>query len=1132
LFLSLSLFSQVNTGTISGVVQDSSGAVIAGATVTIRHVDTGTARTVTSDEGGRYIAPVLPLGNYELQVQQSGFQTEIRKGITLTVGREEVINLTLRVGQQTQSVTVTEAAPLVNTTTAEISGLVAEREVKELPLNGRSFDNLITLNPGAINYSALKSGPSVGSGEGAYFTVAGRRPLDNLFLLNGIEYTGSSNIGITPGGVSGQLLGIDAVREFNVLTDAYSAEYGKRAGAQVTAVTQSGSNALHGSLFEFLRNSALDARNFFDPPSEGLGGQRIPPFKRNQFGGSLGGPIKKDKAFLYGSYEGFRQRLGLPNVAIVPDDNARQGFLPCNVVTNQKLRGNVNDPVTKLPFTYTYSKPASCPPSGLLDVNQGENPLYFTKMLTFAQNLWPKPNGPEQLVNGLPTGVAENFNSPLQQIREDFGTVRFDENISTKDTFTAAATGDDGYNLSPLINPLFGTVARLRSQVDSLQETHAFSPQLINTVRAGFSRAAFWYDSPALDPTLTPDLTLFAGRPSGPIAIGGASAAAVNSFTPAGGGISGNIWNNRNLFTGSDDVQLIRGKHQMSFGVWVQRIQVNANSAGRGNGEADFTSLQTFLEGIPINFVGVPNKTVMYWRSTIGAWYVQDVIQLRHNLTLRAGIRHEFTNGFNEKYGRASNYLPDANGVPLSDAQNSATHIGTSPFTQNNATKLFSPRVGLAWDPFGNGKTSIRAGFGMYYTLLDDLNFQLDFNAPNNAQFQYRNVPLSNYLPVIPGQSLKPFCGPGLPLPVLAPAPSCTPLTPWGTQVDPKTPTAVEWNYFIEQQVSQNMSIRVGYVGSHAYHNVIDIDANSVAPQICPGPANCASGGVGGTGSVPPGTQYFPSVGPFGRPNPYLGSAYFWYMEGVASYNALQADLTKRLSSGLTFRADYTFSKNLDDGTGIASSQSQNNNQSVMDPRNPLRDYGRSALDFRHQGSGNFSYELPFGHGKRLLNGLNGMPDKLAGGWQFNGIVTLLSGFPFTPLVGSNQSGNGNQFSPDRPNWNPNFQGAVKLRTVDQWYDPKAFSLPTSGTWGNVGRGVLDGPGLAEFDFSVFKTTPITETTRVLFRAEFFNITNRTNFGLPNPNIFSGGTISASAGKIVATTGTSRQIQLGLKLMF
>jgi hypothetical protein len=903
-------------------------------------------------------------------------------------------------------------------------------------------------------------------------------------------------------------------------------------------VTQSGTNSLHGSLFEFLRNSTLDARNFFDPPSEGLGGQRIPPFKRNQFGGSLGGPIKKDKAFLYGSYEGFRQRLGLPNVAIVPDDSARglnplfpgQAMLPCNVAANQNLPANVIDPGNNKPYTYTYATNQHPCVGGLRDV------VADPQMLLFAQRLWPMANGPEQFVNGLPTGTAENFNSPLQKIREDFGTVRFDQNISAKDTFTAAATGDDGYNLSPLTNPLFGTVARLRSLVDSLQETHAFSPQLINTVRAGFSRAVFWYDSPALDPTLTAlGLTLFAGRPSGPIAIGGASAAAVNSFTPAGGGISGNIWNNRNLFTGSDDVQLIRGKHQVSLGVWAQRIQVNANSAGRGNGEADFTSLQTFLEGISSNFVGVPNKTVMYWRSWAGAWYVQDVIQLRHNLTLRAGIRHEFTNGFNEKYGRASNYLPDPNGAPLSDTQNSATHIGTSPFVENNAKKLFSPRLGLAWDPFGNGKTSIRAGFGMYYTLLDDLNFQLDFNAPYNAQFQYRNVPLSRYLPIVPGNSLKPFCGPGLPLPVLAPVPSCTPLTPWGTQVNPKTPTAVEWNSFIEQQLTQNMSIRIGYVGSHAYHNVIDIDANSIAPQICspvPPSTTCSSGGVGSTGTVPQGTQYFPSVGPFGRPNPYLGSAYFWYTEGVASYNALQVDLTRRISSGMTFRADYTFSKNLDDGTGIASSQSQNNNQSVMDPRDPLRDYGRSALDFRHQGSGNFSYELPLGRGKRFWNGLNGVPDKLVGGWQLNGIVTLLSGFPLTPLVGSNRSGNGNQFSPDRPDWNPNFQGPVKIRSVDHWYDPTAFSLPAVGTWGNVGRGVLDGPGLAEIDLSLFKTTPITETTRVLFRAEFFNITNRANFGLPNPNIFSGSNISPSAGKIVATTGTSRQIQLGLKLIF
>jgi len=255
-------------------------------------------------------------------------------------------------------------------------------------------------------------------------------------------------------------------------------------------------------------------------------------------------------------------------------------------------------------------------------------------------------------------------------------------------------------------------------------------------------------------------------------------------------------------------------------------------------------------------------------------------------------------------------------------------------------------------------------------------------------------------------------------------------------------------------------------------------------------------------------------------------------MEGINSYNALQTDLTKRFSSGLSFRGNYTFSRNMDDGTGIASSQSQNQNQSVMDPRHPLRDYGRSALDFRHQGSGSFSYALPFGNGKRFANGWNGIAGKLASGWQVNGILTLLSGFPLTPLVGTNQSGNGNTFNPDRPNYNAKFQGPVKIGKVDQWFDANAFSLPTLGTWGDVGRGVLDGPGLAEFDFSVFKTTAITETTSVLFRAECFNVANRANFGLPNPIVFSGNSISPSAGKITSTTTSSRQIQFGLKLMF
>src|SRR5579884_301980 len=392
----LPVYAQVNAS-ISGHVEDASGGAIRGAKITVTSVETGAIRSASTDDSGNYRVLQLPVGEQQVKAEQKGFKSEIRGGIHLQVGQEAVVNFKLEVGEFVQAVTVSEDAPVVNTTTAQDSGVVGEREVKDLPLNGRSFDNLITLNPAAINYSAMKS-PNTSTSDGNTFSVAGRRTSENLFLLNGIEYTGSSQLAITPGGVSGELLGIDAVREFNVLTDTYGAEYGKRAGAQVSVVTQSGGNAVHGSLFEFLRNSDLDARNFFD---QGF----VPPFRRNQFGGALGGPLKKDKLFLFGNYEGFRQALALTSVSVVPDDQARQGLLP-----------NTNKAI--LPY----------------------------------MALWPAVNGPE-----LGGNVALSYNNPKNRIREDFGTIRSDYNIGPQDSLSVAYTIDDGTAQIPQADPLFGS---------------------------------------------------------------------------------------------------------------------------------------------------------------------------------------------------------------------------------------------------------------------------------------------------------------------------------------------------------------------------------------------------------------------------------------------------------------------------------------------------------------------------------------------------------------------------------------------------------------------------------------------------------------------------------------------------
>ena len=1067
-----SAWAQVSA-TLSGKVIDPSGSVVSGATLTAKNDDTGATRSTVTNDAGLYQLSALPIGHYDVRVNKSGFTEEIRSGLNLVVGQDATLNLDLRIGAASQQITVNADAPVVTVSTADISGLVGERQVKDLPLNGRSYDELLTLNPGVVNFTSQKTG-GVGvsnSTTGNNFVVTGNRPQQNLYLLNGIEFTGAAENNMQPGGTSQQLLGVDAVREFNVLRDSYSAQYGKRPGAQVLIVTQSGTNQLHGSLYEFLRNNVLDARNFFD-------GSSTPGFQRNQFGGSLGGPIKRNKTFLFGNFEELRQHLHQTGVDLVPDTNARNGFLPCRLIS---------------------PAPSPCPSSGLAFV--GVSPLI---------NAWPAPT-PGATDFG---GISEAFNSPLQTIRDDFGTVRLDQNFSSNDFLNAVYTVDDSADVTPTSTNSYSTdIESLREQVASIQETHIFSPSVLNTARVGYSRASYFFTGEPTPGTPAASLPGFLeGNPVGAIVVGGSAASnPAAQVSLAGSNNGSNLRVARNIFTYEDRISWTAGKQQFSFGGWVQQFQSNENLALSQYGQATFTSLQTFLKGTASGLLYNPSPTPLNWRSVFSAWYGEDVLRLSPKLTLSLGFREEFTSGWNEAHGRASNYTYP-NGVISSQPT-----IGDSVFTLNRGTLLPQPRVGVAWSPLR--KTVIRAGFGMYNDLQDALGYRTDQNAPFNPTYNLPNAAVSL-----------------LPLSRTAPVPATARLVPGGVQPDLYTPTLISWSFRLQQQLTTNTALTVGYVGSHGYHELIGIDANEPFPVICPAspcPAQYPSTFPAGLANtpVPAGSYYVPTAT---RANPAIANTWTYFSEGTSSYHSLQVDLNHRFNNGFSLRGVYTWSKTIDDGDSLNATTSGNEPALASNPFDLRADRGLANFDVRHVGVISAVYALPFGNGRRWLATGRGFGNALASGWTLNSIVTIQSGFPFTPQLSYNPSNNGDSRNPVRPFVNPAFSGPVILGGVNQWFSPAAFLAPptNSGFYGNLGRDTLMGPGLGTWDFSLLKNTPIRERMNLQFRAEFFNLLNRANFNSPNAVVFTPTGVSPTAGLITSTSTTARQIQFGLKLLW
>ena len=1105
-------------GTILGTVQDETEAVLPGVSITATNLETNQSRTVISGDEGRYLVSQLPSGTYEVQAELSGFSTGVRRPITLTVGSQAVVDFSLSVGQISERVVVTGEAALVETTSAITAGLVDDRQIRDLPLNGRDFVQLALLQDGIVaNTKYLRT---QGGNDGTLISMAGARVHQNAFLLDGTDIRGAR--GVVPAGASGAVAGVETIKEFKVLTGAFSAEYGQFTGGVITAITKSGTNDLHGSIYNYHRNAVLDARNFFDRDPTISGRSDVPKFVRNQFGFSLGGPVVKDKTFIFGSLEAIRVRQAL-------NPGSDGGFVLSDAARAGQFRG------------FNVFPPRGAPRFGApIPVSPDAQPLI---------DLIPPQNGREFLDSrGRPTGLAEYFNPENYPTDGETITVRVDHEFSEADSFFARYTLDQSertffWSNQADLNNVY------RYQYLTMAEKHIFSPNVINEVRVGFTRSLS---------NQFPVESTFDGRPVDPGLRFSVQDAPFGPTIPQWLGTPIVRWGSflgakqvPNNFSYADDISWTKGNHFLKIGGIFTRTQTNGKSTTSSNGLYIVPGVSFILQAqsVRLNFAG-RNNVDLGIRQNIFAFYLQDDWKLSPNLTVNMGVRYEGTSsptevgtgefiGMPEVEGRLANFLDPADPAP---------RLGNPLWPDNPSLKNFSPRIGFAWDVFGNSKTSLRAGFGLFH---QQLTRSLYSTGSNNAPFalartqglKFGRVPNRRGPPCFP-------CFPAMGLnkkdQLFLEAGTRNNTVNMGT---PKQPYMMQYTLTLQQEIMPNTVLSLGYHGSAGRKIPRLMNDANIHPQT----KYDASLYPNGPGPEFNGRTYFPfcteydpagSTDDFGSPtcledfdpphlNPNAGAIRTQLWDGNSGYNAFRFSLTRRFNSGLAFQFSYNWSRAIDDGSSSTHSDGnagadENSSWMVVDRFDKATMRGLSSNHVAQTFASSFTYELPFNP--------QGAAGVLLGGWSFNGIITMATGPPSSFSMDFDRSGQDQSTEAERPNIAAGFSNNPVLsdgREPEQYFDLAALEVPTQGFFGNAGRNTLILPGVATFDVGVTKSFALTEGADLQFKAEVFNLFNRANFGIPRMQVFGGGgTEDPTAGVITKSTTTSRQIQFALKIVF